>query len=91
MSWNRVEAPQEKRKQFSTDDASIQSVSAHLANAKGTLVSRDTPVDNQQFTYDHTSQNTNSFYKMLLRAVRNGHRFGGDNFRRETVWNVRFT
>jgi hypothetical protein len=98
MFRNRVEAPQEKRKQFSTDDASIQSVSARLANANSTLVSRDTPIDNQQydtpidnqqFTCDHTSQNTNSFCKMLLRGIRNGYRFGGENFRRETAWNAR--
>jgi hypothetical protein len=71
MSRNRVEVPQGKRKQFSTNDVSIESVSAQLAHAKSTLVSRDTPVGNQQFTYDHISQNTNSFCKMLLRTVRN--------------------
>jgi len=91
MSRNRVEAPQEKRKRFSTYYASIQNVSAPLANAKRTLVSRDPPADNQQFTCAHTSQNTNSFCKMPLRAVRNGNRFGGENFRRETAWNARLT
>ena len=91
MSRNRVEGPQEKRKQFSTYYASIQRVSAYLANAKITLVSRDTPVDNQQFTCAHTSKNKNSFCKMPLRAVRNGKRFGGENFRTETAWNARLT